>query len=279
MGSQDNMSSQALAKILGFFDRFQIKTKTGPYSREYKKLMLHLSHGRNWVLSEKDPQVRAFLVYCLGRGNISRAQIFQDAFALYALGDKREGFFCDFGATNGVTLSNSYALEHHFGWRGICAEPARGWHEAFRRNRPNTILETRCVWSQTGRQMTFMEAQSGELSTLDGFNRLDGHARHRRGARSYEVDTISLTDMLNAHQAPLDFDFLSMDTEGSELAILQTFDLKCYCPKVITIEHNYTPNRHGIFDLLTGHGYRRVLPEISLFDDWYLAPGITLPEP
>lgn len=175
-------------------------------------------------------------------------------------------------------MSNSHMLEYRFGWKGICAEPAQSWHESLRRNRPNTTIDTRCVWSESGQRLKFMEAVSKELSTLETFNHADGRAKARRDARAYEVETISLNDLLDQHHAPADFDYLSIDTEGSELAILQTFDLKRYRPKVITVEHNYAPSRNGILALLSSHGYQRVLPEISMFDDWYLAQGIELPQ-
>jgi hypothetical protein len=45
---------------------------------------------------------------------------------------------------------------------------------------------------------------------------------------------------------------------------------------VITVEHNFTPNRALIHALLEARNYRRVLPECSQFDDWYLGPGTML---
>ena len=77
-------------------------------------------------------------------------------------------------------------------------------------------------------------------------------------------------DLLASHNAPTEIDYLSIDTEGSEFAILEQFDFDRYDIKVITCEHNYTPLRQQIFDLLTAHGYRRKLEEHSKFEDWYV---------
>src|SRR5262245_11288155 len=45
----------------------------------------------------------------------SRAQYWQDLFVLSQLNFKRNGYFVEFGATNGVSLSNSYLLERQYG--------------------------------------------------------------------------------------------------------------------------------------------------------------------
>ena len=244
----------------------------------YKRLVFDLAGARNGILKAPDPRLRDFLGFAMALGPRARGQIFQDAFVLYVLGARREGFFVDFGATDGLSLSNSYLLETGYGWRGICAEPARGWHEDLRANRPGAIIETRCVWERTGARLTFSQVEMRELSTLTDFAAADGHAKRRRDAETFEVETISLDDMLAEHGAPEGFDYLSIDTEGSELAILTAFDMARYRPKVVTVEHNHTPNRDKLYTLLTGHGYTRVMTEVSLFDDWYLAPGVALPE-
>jgi FkbM family methyltransferase len=200
----------------------------------------------------------------------SRSQQLQDLFVLSELGAKHGGFFVEFGAADGREISNSWMLEQDLGWRGILAEPARGWHAKLRANRPLAIIETDCVWSSTGQTLTFAETENQDLSTVEIFRESDlwGEARARHV--SYPVRTISLLDLMERHHAPTAPDYLSIDTEGSELEILSTFDFTRYPFKVITCEHNHGPHRDAIRRLLETAGYVRRYPEISLFDDWYV---------
>lgn len=260
-----------------FIDLLRGKRRYGPLYPDHYQLTLDLCNVRNRVRGESDPLVRSFLNYSLSFGKISSSQILQDAFVQWVLKEKKNGFFCEFGATNGVSLSNSYSLEHHFAWTGICAEPGITWHADLRRNRPGAIIETRCVWSSSGEKLTFSETSDRELSGLSQFNKSKFFTPARRRAKTYLVETISLNDLLKIHNAPNDLDYLSIDTEGSELNILKAFDMNLFQPKVITVEHNFKSNRQSIYKLLTDFGYRRVLPEISVFDDWYIATGIELP--
>lgn len=272
------MALSLKSKFRDLKDKLRKGSKTGPFDREHIRQVFEFANTRSKIASLEDPDTRQFLDFAFANASKAQSQIFQDAFILYVLNSKTGGYFCDFGATNGVDLSNSHILETHFNWQGICAEPARNWHQALKENRPNAHIETHCVWTETGVTLTFSESRHKELSTLTNFTSSDSYARKRQNSHEYDVTTISLDDMLEKHKAPKNFDYLSMDTEGSELAILQSFNLKKWMPKVLTIEHNYMPNRTAILDLMTAAGYTRVLTDISCFDDWYLAPGIELPK-
>lgn len=263
-------------RLTSAIHRVRERRRNGPYP-SHKALVWGLANSRDGINATHDPCVRLFLQAAMARMAESHSQIFQDIFVLHVLGTDRPGFFVDFGATDGVALSNSWLLETQHGWRGICAEPGRKWQAALHRNRPAAAIETRCVWSETGAELTFRETSAGELSTIDSFAGSDSHAKSRAGGETYSVTTVSLNDMLAAHGAPAPFDYLSIDTEGSEFDILSRFDFARYMPRVITVEHNFTPRRRDLFDLLTAAGYRRVLTEVSVFDDWYLAPGVALP--
>ena len=199
--------------------------------------------------------------------NFSKSQVAQDLFVLSELNFKRDGFFVEFGATNGIDLSNTLLLETKFNWKGILAEPARQWHKKLLENR-SVYIEKNCVWHSSNQTLTFNEI--GELSTLNDFSNHDMYGKERLKGLRYQVKTISLEDLLDKYNAPRKIDYLSIDTEGSEYEILSSFDFEKYKFKVITCEHNFTSNREKIFDLLTNKGYVKKHSDISKFDDWYV---------
>jgi FkbM family methyltransferase len=199
----------------------------------------------------------------------SPSQIGQDLFVLDRLRWKRDGYYVEFGATDGLTLSNTWLLDKKFGWRGILAEPGRVWRDALSAQGRNAHIEFACVWTETGQTLSFSETPIAELSALSAFKDRDHH--DRSVATTYDVTTISLLDLLAKYDAPKVIDYISLDTEGSELAILEAFDFTRYRFRCITCEHNSTPDQQKIYDLLTRNGYRRVLEKLSLMDDWYVS--------
>ena len=200
---------------------------------------------------------------------LSKSQLRQDLFVLSELEFKENGYFVDFGATNGCDISNSYLLETKFNWKGILAEPSKRWHSELKKNRKVNI-NTDCLWSETGKELIFNEVDDGELSTIDEFSSSDQHKNRRLNGRQYKVNTISLKDLLIKYDAPKLIDYLSIDTEGSEFEILKNFDFDNFKFRVITCEHNYNDNREKIYKLLTDNGYIRKFVNISKFEDWYV---------
>lgn len=219
---------------------------------------------------EKRELIAPFLPY-------SKSQLGQDLFALAFAGSTSPKFFVEFGATDGVSLSNTWLLEKKLGWNGILAEPAKTWHNALAKNR-NCNTDARCVARQSGLKYQFLEVDncesgSPELSSIEAYANNGDWASNIRISNSnrYEVETISLNDLLDQHNAPKDIQFLSLDTEGSELEILQGYDFAERSIWSICVEHNYVEKtRHETQALLAEKGYKRVLQQISKFDDWYV---------
>jgi FkbM family methyltransferase len=234
---------------------YSIKSKT-------KKALIQRVWGSGSGNTLSSAQKRKLLRY-------SKSQLGQDIFALTVAGLDRPGFFVEFGAADGVALSNSHILEKRFGWTGILCEPSKAWHEALIQNR-SCIIDMRCVYSVSGEKISFSENYLGELSAITAYAEPNASGILKRTTSSYEVDTISLPDLLKAHDAPKFVDFLSIDTEGSEFEILKNFNFQSYRFGAICVEHNFADTREKINKLLLANGYVQVHPDLSDFDDWYV---------
>lgn len=222
------------------------------------------------ILEYTDSSDRSAALGLLQSG-VAQSQLGQILFVLMELGFRTDGFFVEFGATNGIELSNTYVLEKQYGWQGIVAEPAHRWYSDLRRSRSCTI-DTRCVWANSGERLAFSETRIGALSTISRFAASDLHATARqRGVREYQVETVSLNDLLSDHGAPPVIDYLSVDTEGSECAILSAFDFDAYSVRVLTVEHNFMKQREEISQLLKSRGFIHRFPQHSQWDDWYVS--------
>ena len=182
-------------------------------------------------------------------------------------------FFIEFGATDGVSLSNTWLLEKKLGWNGILAEPAKTWHHQLKANR-SCMIDTKCVARTSGSKLQFLEVGgSAELSGIKEFASNGDWASEMRlsCSKEYEVESISLNDLLDKYSAPSEIQFLSLDTEGSELDILGGYNFEKRKILSICVEHNYIErNRKAINALLLKKGYTQVLEQVSKWDDWYV---------
>jgi FkbM family methyltransferase len=229
---------------------------------------------REYVRSNPDDVGALFVRFCAANFARSRSQLFQDLFVVFLFKGKRNGFFVEFGATNGLDLSNTAILEQDFQSRGLLAEPAKCWHAALKSNR-SARVDHRCVWSNTGETLAFKESETAELSTLATLTAADFNKAGRTTGKVYDVETIALNDLLKAHNCPKQIDYISIDTEGSELEILRAFNFDDYEIGIITVEHNFRePDRQAISDLLTSKGYMRLFEAFSRIDDWYAKKSI-----
>ncbi len=195
------------------------------------------------------------------------SQLGQDLWVIEQTGAKRNGFFVEFGATDGVRLSNTWLLETEFDWTGICAEPNPVMFEQLRANR-RCMTSTACIGGVSGQNVEFILADA--FGGIADYAMADHHAQRRddfrRDGQTMRVTTVSLEDFLVAHNAPREIDYMSIDTEGSEYEILRHFPFDQWSIRLITVEHNRTPMREKIRQLLEPLGYQRTEMD---FDDWY----------
>jgi len=199
-----------------------------------------------------------------------RSQLLQDAWVLWRTNAKEGGYFVEFGAADGLNRSNTNLLEWTYKWTGIVAEPHPDFTETLRRNR-DCFVSDKCVYGRSGEALDFMAVQHRRLSRIASIEALDAlEPIRKRDFKTISVQSISLNDLLSEAGAPADIDYISIDTEGSELEILRHFDFRRWNVRLFTIDHNFSTHRGAIEDLLERNGYTRVWPEIDQADDWYI---------
>lgn len=206
------------------------------------------------------------------------SQLGQDVLVLQILGQLRNGFFLDSGASDGVTVSNTLLLEKSFGWKGICIEPNEHFFAALIKNRSCNCINC-CLYNHTG-TVDFVEA-----STLGGivneyppallnFAKNALHLPEDAAGKPLTVPKASRTllSVLEEFNAPSIIDYWSLDTEGSELTILKSFPFDRYSFRVLTVEHNHMPVKEEIRQFLEGYDYVRIR-ELGI-DDCYVKKAL-----
>ena len=186
---------------------------------------------------------------------MSQSQLAQDLEVIAFYNNKEDGFFIEVGASDGIKFSNTHLLEHQYNWKGICCEPIPNQFDQLVKNRPNSVCFNEAVYSQSGLTLTF-----GVVDNNDLFSGIIDHLESRlsndKDNPIIQVQTISLLDVLNKANAPAFIEYMSLDTEGSELEILKNFDFNKYTFGLIDVEHNFIePRRSEIRDLLLSNGY------------------------
>ena len=258
-----------ISKILSLFNLSLIKkdklikldVERKKYRYEYEKLDFIFLNDRI-----KNPEKLYKLI------ELSESQIFQDLFVINELDFKENGFFVEIGAADGKYLSNTYLLEKEFKWDGLVVEPAKIWSQDIKKNR-NCSISLDCVHSTSNISIEFNQAEKPEFSRANLSKNIpsDKHEYLRLSNNTvYELKTISINDLFDKYEINNTIDYLSIDTEGTELEILNSLDFNKYDIKIISVEHNFTTNREAIYNLLTLNNYDRVQEKYSKFDDWYV---------
>jgi FkbM family methyltransferase len=179
---------------------------------------------------------------------------------------RTNGYFVDVGAYDGKDLSNTYVLEHHYGWRGLCVEPMSDSFAKLVACRPKSINVPVAAYDKDFQVLEFQ--CHGILSGASD------HVDHAKG-NIVHVPTMTLTSLFKLYDAPKQMDFLSIDAEGSDFHVLKGIDWDTYSFKAIAVEHNYVePIRSNMQTFLASKGYS--LATSLAWDDIYVhAPEIT----
>lgn len=197
----------------------------------------------------------------------SHSQFGQDLQVIEYFKYKTFGYFVELGAGDGKDLSNTYLLEHCYGWNGLLIEPNPIHFDALIQNRPSSTCVSQLCSSEPGLTKTFVLADhlSGITDNIVKYT----HILDENSYPTIILETTTLTQVLDSVGAPRIIDYLSLDTEGSELDILKGIDFNRYTFLYICVEHNdIESNRQDIRQLLESNGYAWYRENNNVDDDY-----------
>ena len=152
----------------------------------------------------------------LGKLSLLGSQAGQD-FWVYgeAFNQKRNGYFLDIGAHDGINISNTYILESKYQWSGLCIEANPTTFKKLVLNR-NSQCVNACVDTDEGLVDFALRDGRGGIADKHLDNSVDAKNHHD----TIKLKTTSLESLLKIYNAPSIIDYLSIDVEGAEARIL-----------------------------------------------------------
>jgi FkbM family methyltransferase len=172
-----------------------------------------------------------------------------------ALLPEANGFYVEVGAFHPVSISNTY-LFYRKGWRGIVIDPVPEVVELFRQRRPNDLV-VECAVSNEEGERRFDIMQVGETNRLDGETVSEPA---KAPLRSIQVRCRKLASILDEHlPTGKMIDFLSVDTEGHDLNVLQSNDWQRYRPRLVAVEDFLPEAESPVCRFMFQHGYKLMI--------------------
>ena len=187
----------------------------------------------------------------------------QDKWVVEFLRFKKNGYFVELGAYDGIQSSNTYYMEKNLGWEGLCVEANPRVYQSLIKNRKSKNINV-ALNDYVG-ECFFL----GDKITTHGI----------------KVPCNLLSNVLIENNCPNNIDYLSIDIEGYEYIVLKDFDFDRWNIGMMTIEHNLycdgDVRKNKIYDLLTKNGFERVVEDAPCLDknplyfnkpyeDWYI---------
>ena len=176
----------------------------------------------------------------------SASQVGQDQTILDIFKSKRGGTFLDLASNDAVILSNTLALEQQHNWTGLCVEPNPMYSEGYLHRTCRLIRAV--VGPEEGLTVDFNFR--GKVGAMGGIMGFDNPANNRSASQRHY--TVSVAKILRDFGMPKTIDYLSLDIEGAEAWVFETFPWDEFKFLVATIER---PQRK-LQALLTVNGYK-----------------------
>src|SRR5580692_4107594 len=161
---------------------------------------------------------------------ISYAQRFEDLYLMRCFGERAEGFYIDIGSGHPVYDNVSFAF-YLRGWHGITVEPNPWLSRLSRAVRPRDRHVEALVGAACEPAATFyLVNEFHGLSTMFEPHAQAALTQFGKSAQAITVPLTTLRTLCQEGHAPASFDFLKVDVEGAEPAVLFGGDWERFRP-------------------------------------------------
>ncbi|MEM9346353.1 MAG: FkbM family methyltransferase [Planctomycetota bacterium] len=168
--------------------------------------------------------------------------------------------YVDIGAHDPVHLSNTYLL-YTLGSKGLLIEPDPDCVKTLRRKRRRDTVLAAGISPDAYGEAPFYRLNQPTLNTFSWQDAQDACTQGPyRIIEELRVPVVPIADAIDAKHVGRP-NFLSIDAEGLDVAILSSYDFERHAPELICVESaefcedNLGPLRDEIFNLLEERGY------------------------
>lgn len=179
------------------------------------------------------------------------------------------GFYVDVGCHHPRRGSNTYGF-YKSGWRGVLIDMEDDKVRVAKWARRRDIVVQAAVSDRVENVDIYSPGDFSTNATIDA----EAAAHHPEYQRLHQIETETLTDVLERCDCPSEFDFLNIDCEGNDFRVLKGLVLDRYAPKVICIE--IWESKQGLDGLMASdihqhlHAHEYELRSWSIFSAIYV---------
>lgn len=186
-------------------------------------------------------------------------QFGEDRYLSTFFDDNYIGTCVDVGADDGISGSNTFYFEQK-GWFALCIEPIPHSFNKCSRIRKNVI--NCCVGDQDKEDVEFniVNLHSGNTSAISSLKiderLIESHKHLLNNIEKISVKVKTLNTIFKENNVPKFIDFISIDTENTELDVLKGLDFNMYNVNFLIIENNF--NEKFIENYLTTQNFKKI---------------------
>jgi hypothetical protein len=207
------------------------------------------------------------------KNNMSYGQFNEDSFILSEY-TQSFGYAIEVGGADGINGSPTKCLEDK-GWKTLLIEPNPQLCAKAKEVRPYVYQYAAGEVNEDGVGMTIYTLDGGNQTALSGLRPdtklIEQHQHMIKDQHLELVNKRTLNVLVYEWGRELgieipNIDFVSIDTEGTELDVMKGFNVKKYQPKIIALENNFEDYNYR----RTMFGYRYILYNRIGVNDYYI---------